>query len=292
MLLLRLHGIGVVGDIAFGNRIGKDALLLLGVVYAESGAQIESFERIEVEVRISEHPPIGIAVVRIPFEPRHSIFPVGIPANRAGIFSVLFIDRKRRIELQHILEKTAGGLDLGCAVDRKVFADRKNFPDKIVFGIHPRREPLEIRGLDDAEILVISEGEIGTALLGTVADGKIVVLRNACTGSLVEPVGVGSRSCAGTVEVFRHGDPVQHRIAVGIVAPVITVAQSVGVRVLAVIHVCLPHYLPVLFGIEYLHLVGVHGCRNGGVEVYVEPAALPFLRGNDYYAVGRTGTVD
>ena len=49
--------------VAFGDRISEDALLLLGIVDTERRADVESLEKAEVYISVSEHSPICITVV-------------------------------------------------------------------------------------------------------------------------------------------------------------------------------------------------------------------------------------
>ena len=67
-------------------------------------------------------------------------------------------------------------------------------------------------------------------------------------------------------------------------------AQAVGVGVLSVVDVCLPHGTPITLGIQHLHAIGIELGGYRCVQVYLEVGA--FL-GSDYDdAVGCARTVD
>ena len=152
----------------------------------------------------------------------------------------------------------------------------------IIFGVDPGGEALEVRGLDYAEVLVIAQREERIALFGTGAGGEVVILDEARAGGLLEPVRISGGGGAGLIQQSLHLYGIQHGIACGIIAPVITVAQGIGVGVLTLVHISLPHSLTILARIEHLHFVGVHrGCHRS-VEIHLDASVLALL-GRNYY---------
>ena len=125
-----------------------------------------------------------------------------------------------------------------------------------------------------------------------VAHAHVIVLYHTCAGGEVVPVGVGSGGGAGVVEIFFHRDAVEHSLALGVVAPVVVVAQTVGVGVHAIVYIALPHDLYKLFRVQHVHLVAIHRGGYRCVEVYLQFAILAFLGGDDDHAIGSTRTVD
>ena len=88
VLLLGFHGILVICHVALGNGVSEDALRFLCIVQSECGTYIEPFEGIQVDVGVTEHAPVSIAVVRVTFQACHRVFTVGVTAHRTCIFSV------------------------------------------------------------------------------------------------------------------------------------------------------------------------------------------------------------
>ena len=103
MLLLGLYGIGGIGHCSFRNRIGEDALLLLGIVDTEGGLDVQILKRVDVEEHVAEGTPVTVTVVAVAVETGHRVLTVGIAAYRSGILAIRSIDGQRGIELQHIL---------------------------------------------------------------------------------------------------------------------------------------------------------------------------------------------
>ena len=65
MFLLSFHTVDGVGYGALSNGILEDALLLLGIVETEGCLDIEVLERIDVQIGIAKHAPVGVAVVAV-----------------------------------------------------------------------------------------------------------------------------------------------------------------------------------------------------------------------------------
>ncbi len=256
VLLLRLHGVGGVGHSAFGHRIGENALLLLRVVEAECGLDVESLEGVDIDICVAEESPVFVAVVFVAFETGQRVLAVGVAADRPGELAGGGVDRQRGIELQHILEESAGGLQLVGAVEGEMLTDGKD-GEGLELGVDSCRETLEVGILDDTEVFVVAQREERAHLVGGAADGQVVVLYETGAGGLVKPVGVSSRCDACVVEIFVHRDGVEHRVARSVIAPVVTVSQAVGVGILSVVDIGLPHGLAEALGIEHLHTVGV-----------------------------------
>ena len=173
-----------------------------------------------------------------------------------------------------------------------MLADGELVVDELILGVETCREALKVAGLDDAEVLVVAQREVRRTFLRAVAHAHVIVLDHARAGGLVIPVGVGSGCGTGVVEIFLHRDAVEHSLSLGVVAPVVMVAQAVGVGIHAVVHIALPHDLTKLFGVEHVHLVAVHRSSHRCVEVYLQLAVLAFLCGDDDHTVGSTRTVD
>ena len=290
VLLLGFDSVGGVGHVAFGDGIGEDALLLLGVVEAEGGADVEALEGVDVEVSITEQAPVGVAVVLVALQACQRVLAVGIAAHGAGKFAGGGVHRQRGVELQHVFEEAAGGLHFGGAVDGEVFAEGHHLVEKVVLGVHTSGEAFEVGVLDDTHVLVVAQREECAHLVGGAAHAQVVILGDAGASGFVEPVCVGRGSGAGSVEVAVHGDGVEHRVAGCVVAPIVVVAEAVGVGVLTVVDVSLPHGAAVAFGVEHLELVGVelggHRCIEGHAQVFT------LLGGDDDHTIGRTRTVD
>ena len=296
VLLLGLHGVGRIGHRTFRHRIGEDALLLLGIVQAEGRLEIQALHRVDVQIGVTEHSPVVIAVVRIAGQAGERVLAVGIAANGTGEFTLGGIDGNGRVELEHILQESAGCLHLAGAVQGEVLADGEDVlvPDleELVIRVDTGGKTGEVRMLDDTVILVIAQGEERIAALRAVAERKVVLLDNACPGGLAEPVGVAGGCGAGRVQVLVHADPVQGGDAVGVIAPVIDVPEGIHVGVQAVVHIALPHHLAEFLGIEHLHPVHVGLGGHAGVEIDSHFPLLAAFGRNDDDAVGRTASVD
>ena len=140
VFLLGLNGIGRIGNRSFCDRIGEDTLLFLRVVKTEGGLHIEVFEEVHAQVCITEHTPIGVAVVFVTFQTGHRILSVGIAAHRTGKLTFCRIDRQRRIELEHILQESAGSRYFAGAVHGKGFSNGYDVSvahlDKFIVAVH------------------------------------------------------------------------------------------------------------------------------------------------------------
>ena len=258
MLLLSLNRIGLVGNVAFGYRICEDALLLLRIVETEGRAEVESLEEVEVDVGIAKGTPVGVAVVSVALKHCNWVGAVGIATHRSGIATVCGVYRQRGVELQHILEETSRGSNLGCTVEGEVLANGELVVQELVLGVETGRETLKVACLDDTHILVIAEREVRRAFLRAIAYAYVIVLYNAGAYGLVVPVGIGCRCCAGIVEILLHSNAVENGLSERVVPPIVAIAQAIGVRVQTVVDVALPHNLAKLLGIEHLHLMAVH----------------------------------
>src|SRR3712207_3565278 len=163
MFLLGFHAIGGIGHGAFGNRIGKDALLFLGIVKSEGGLYGEVPERIDLNVSATEHAPVGITVVGVALKTGHGILTVGITAHGTCIAARRGVERKRGIELQHVLQEASGSLHFAGAVQGKVLSHGDDIAvadvQELVIGVHTSRETLEVRALYDTFIIIVSQGE-------------------------------------------------------------------------------------------------------------------------------------
>ena len=130
------------------------------------------------------------------------------------------------------------------------------------------------------------------SLLRTVAHRKIVLLDNARTCNLIEPIGITCTHCGILVEEHVHRQRVQHGVTVFVVAPVEVVTQIVVVRIYTIVHRGLPEGTPPLAGVHRLNLVRIKRGSHTGIEVYLHFTLLTFLRGNDNHTIGSTRTVD
>ena len=292
MLLLCLHGVGGRCNVAFGDRIGKDALFLLRVVDTRGGADMQSPVCLHIHESITEKTPIVVAVVRVAVQSRHGILAVRIATHRTGIPAVLGIDRQRWIELQRVLQDAAGRLYLGGAAQGEVLADGNTVVEKRIVGVGTRGESVEVRVADYTQVLVVVHREETASVLAALADGQVVLLHHTGARNLVEPVGIRCGRSAGGIQIFLHRYAVEHRIAVRIVVPPVTITQTIGVRVETVVHIRLPQTLPELFSIEHRHAVHVSARRDTGVESYFHLAFPAFLGRDDNHAIGCTGAVN
>ena len=163
---------------------------------------------------------------------------------------------------------------------------------ELVLCVHTCREAIEVRGLDDTQVLIVAQREETASLVGAVADRNVVLLYDTCASGLVKPVGIGSWSGACVIQVFLHGDTIEYRSTLGVVSPVITIAKTVGVRVHTVIDVCLPHHLSIFLCIQDLHLVCIGGNCDRTIEVNLNLSLLTFLGSDDDNTIGGTATID
>ena len=85
---------------------------------------------------------------------------------------------------------------------------------------------------------------------------------------------------------------VKHRHALGIIRPVVSVAQTIHIGIQTVVDVSLPHDLSELLGVEHLHLVRIRLYGHRTVEVHMYLTFLTSLGGDDDHTVGSTATVD
>ena len=160
MLLLGLYGIGGIGHCSFRNRIGEDALLLLGIVDTEGGLDVEILQWVDVQKHIAEGAPVTVTVVAVAVETGHRILTIGIAAYRSGILPIRGIDGQRRVELQHILQESARGLHFVSTVKREMLTHRQQVsivdPDEFIVCIHTGRKTFKVALLDDTFILIIA----------------------------------------------------------------------------------------------------------------------------------------
>ena len=150
----------------------------------------------------------------------------------------------------------------------------------------------EVGMLDDTVVLIIANGEEGAAPLGAVAQRQVVLLDDTGTGGFLEPVRVAGGRFAGGVQVFVHHHFIQHGIAVGIVAPVVHIAQCIHVGVQAIVHIALPHDASEFLGIQHLHAVYIGLGGHAGVKVHFYLTILAALGGDDDNTVGGAATVN
>ena len=99
VFLLGFYGILIICHIAFGDGVGEDALWFLCIIQSEGGADIESFEGVEVDVGITKHTPVSIAIIRVTVQSRYRVLTVGISAYRTCIFSIDVVNGQWGIEL-------------------------------------------------------------------------------------------------------------------------------------------------------------------------------------------------
>ena len=78
----------------------------------------------------------------------------------------------------------------------------------------------------------------------------------------------------------------------GIVAPVVDIAQSVHVGIQAIVYIALPHNPAEFLGIEHLHAVNIGLGGHAGVEVHFYLAFLAALGSDDDNTVGGAAAVD
>ena len=118
------------------------------------------------------------------------------------------------------------------------------------------------------------------------------MLYQSRAGGLIKPVSISSGRCTGSVKIFVHGDAVKHGLTLGIVCPVVSISQAIGIGVKTIVHITLPHHLSELLGIEHLHLVGIGLNGQASIKVDSHLALLASLGGNDDYTIGSTASVD
>ena len=135
MLLLCLDRILVVCHITLGDRISEDTLSHLRIVDTEGCPHVESLERIEVEISISEHSPVSVSVVLVSVEHSYRVVSVRITSYRSSVVSVKCIYRNGRVELKHVLEKSSRCRDLSRTVYGEVLTDLEDVADKIILGV-------------------------------------------------------------------------------------------------------------------------------------------------------------
>ena len=296
MLLLGLYGIGGIGHCSFRNRIGEDALLFLGIVDTEGGLDVQILQGVDVEKHVAEGAPVTVTVVAVAVETGHRVLTVGIAAYRTGVLAIGGVYRQRGIELKHILQESARGLYFVGTVKGEMLAHRQQVsvanPDEFIVGIHTGREALEVALLDNTFILIITQREERRAALRAVAQRDIILLYQSRAGGLVKPVCISSGRRAGSIEILVHGDAIKHGLTLGVVCPVVSITQTVGIRIKAIVHITLPHHLAELLGIEHFHLVGVGLNCQTGIEVDSHLALLASLGSDDDHTIGSTASVN
>ena len=156
VLLLRLHSVLVVRHGAFRNRIGEDTLFLLGIVDTRSGADIQPLDGVDIDISVTEHAPVGIAVILVALQTGNGVLAVWVTAYWACKLTLRSVYRQRGVELQHVLQEPAGSRDLGGAVHRKVLANRHIVLENLIVAIDTRRETVKIRSLDDTVVLIVA----------------------------------------------------------------------------------------------------------------------------------------
>ena len=160
VLLLGLHGILRTSHGTFRNRIGEDALLLLRVVQTEGSLDVQVLQGVDVDIGITEHTPVGVAVVLVTLQTSQRVLTVGVAAYRTGKLAGGGIDGQRGVELQHVLQEAARGLHLTGAVDGEVLTDGHDVAvldlHQLVLSVHTTREALEVGVLDDTLVLIVS----------------------------------------------------------------------------------------------------------------------------------------
>ena len=267
VLLLCLNGILIVGYYAFGDRIREETLLLLRIVNTCRSTDIQTFDRVDIDEHVSEQTPIGVSVVFVALQNGERILTLREAAGRRSLRQIAVgrIDRQQGVVLEHALNVTAGSAYLRSAVKREVLTDCHDVVQHLIVGVNTRRETVEVSRLDDTVVLVVTQREERTTLLTTVADRDIVVLYHAGTGGLSEPVCVAYGYCSGSIKVLIEHDVVKNRLALLVIAPVVTVTKHVRIRIRrTIVDICLPHSATELFGIEDVHTVHVvlygYGC--------------------------------
>ena len=165
-------------------------------------------------------------------------------------------------------------------------------PDEFIVCIHTGREALKVALLDNTFILIVTQREERRTALRAVAQRDIILLDQSRAGGLVKPVCISSGRCASSVKIFVHSDAVKHGLTLGIVCPVVSISQAIGIGVKTIVHITLPHHLSELLGIEHLHLVGIGLNGQAGIKVDSHLALLASLGGNDDYTIGSTASVD
>ena len=122
--------------------------------------------------------------------------------------------------MQYILQESAGCRHFVGATQGEVLADGQNVAEGLVFVVQSCGESLEVGIFDDSQVLVIAEGEEGFYPVAPSRNGEVVVLYQTGACGLVKPVSVRCRGSAGGIEIFRHVDIVERRIARGVISPV------------------------------------------------------------------------
>ena len=292
VLLLALGSSVRALHLTVGNGVGKEALLLLRIVDTQRRANHEVLERRDADVRITEHTPHGVLVVLVVSQQAQRVLTLRVGTQRLGILAVLGIDGEVGVELQRILQDTAGSIDTLGAVDGEVLADDHLAVEQLVVGIGTGRQTAELRVLDGTQVVVVSHREERRALLRAVAHRQVVLLYHTRAGDLLEPVGISRAHRGILVNEHIHRQAVQHGVAHRVVAPVELIAQIVVVRILTVVHAGLPEGTAPLFGIHRLNLVLIERGSHRRVEVHLHLAVLTLLGGDDDDTVRGTRTVD
>ena len=292
MLLLALHGTLGAHHLTVGNGEGEEALLLLRVVHAEGGAYHEILERSDAQVNVAKRAPLRVFVLLGIVNHAQRVLALGIGAEGLGILAVLGVDGEIGVELQGVLQHSAGSIDALRAVDGEILADDHLAVEQLVVGIGTAGETVEIGVLDGALVVVVANAEERAAPLRAVADGEVVLLHDARARYLVEPVGVAGTHGGVVVEIHVHRHLVEHGDALGVVAPVVVVAQVVVRGVQAVVHRCLPEGAAPLAGVHRLNLVRIERGGYASVEIHLDFAVLALLGGDDDDTVGGTRTID
>ena len=115
---------------------------------------------------------------------------------------------------------------------------------------------------------------------------------DARAGNFVEPVGVACTHRAVLVEEHVHRHFVQHRVAIGIIAPIIVVAQIVVRGIHTVVHASLPVGASPLAGVHCFNLVRIERGGYASIEIHLHFAVLTLFRGDDNHTVGGAATIN
>ena len=295
VLLLRLYRVLVVRYHTLCYRIGEETLLLLRVVDTGGRADIQTLVGIDIDKRVSEHTPVGIAVVFVALQDRQRVLALRETAGRGSLgqgLAIGLIHRQQGVVLQHAVDKTARRSYLRRAAQREVLAYRHIVLQNLVVAVDTGGETVEIRRLDDALVLVITHREESTTLLSAVRHGYVIILYNTRARGLLEPIGVAHRHCSRLVHIFVQRKAVQHRLTLLVETPVVMITQYVGVRIrLTVVDIGLPERTSVLLRIQHFHAVHVRLNSHRGVHIHADLTLRAALGSNNDHTVRCARTV-
>ena len=135
MLLLTLGSTVGAPYLAILNRVGEEALFLLRVVHAEGSAQHKVLKRCDAQVDVAEGAPLRVFVVLGVVNHAQRVLALRVGTEGLGIFTVLSVDGEVGVELQGVLQHTAGSIDALRAVNGEVLSNHHFSIEQLIVGI-------------------------------------------------------------------------------------------------------------------------------------------------------------